>query len=51
VLALKLGNPTGKITLTCEGHEVAEFKRDIKVRAEYDFQRPITWPLLSKKVV
>ncbi|MBM3341988.1 MAG: hypothetical protein FJY56_07740 [Betaproteobacteria bacterium] len=47
--ALKLGNPSGKITLKCEGHDIAEFKRDIKVHAEYLFKQPIAWPALSKK--
>lgn len=45
--ALKLGNPTGAITLQCEGQEVAAFKRDIKVHAAYRFEPPLAWPALT----
>lgn len=47
ITSLKLGNPTGSITLQCEGHDVAEFKRDIKVHAAYQFEPPLVWPLAS----
>jgi hypothetical protein len=41
---LKLGNPTGTLSLACEGHEVAQFKRDLKLRAAYRFDPPLPWP-------
>jgi hypothetical protein len=43
VSALQLGKPTGSITLKCEGHEIAEFKREIKLHAAYQFQPPLAW--------
>jgi hypothetical protein len=44
VTALQLGKPTGSVTLKCEGHEVAEFKRDIKLHAAYHFKPALAWP-------
>jgi hypothetical protein len=41
---LKLGNPTGALTFACEGHDVGQFKRDIKLRAAYAFDPPLAWP-------
>lgn len=41
---LKLGNPTGALTFACEGHEVGQFKRDIKLHASYRFDPPLDWP-------
>ncbi len=45
--SLKLGNPSASITLQCEGQEVAVFKREIKVRAAYNFEPPLAWPALE----
>jgi hypothetical protein len=41
---LKLGNPTGALSFACEGHDVAQFKRDIKLHASYAFNPPLAWP-------
>ena len=46
--SLKLGSPSGSITLQCEGQEVAMFKREIKLRAAYTFDPPLAWPALAR---
>ncbi|WP_172843777.1 hypothetical protein [Variovorax sp. HW608] len=38
---LKLGNPTGNISLKCASQEVAAFKRDLKINQAYTFATPV----------
>jgi len=38
------GNPAGALTLQCQGHEVAAFKRNIKFAPTYRFDPPLHLP-------
>lgn len=42
--SVSLGNPTGTLSLHCQDQEVAAFKRDVKLRAEYRLEPPMALP-------
>jgi hypothetical protein len=50
ISALKLGNPSGQISLKCAGQEVAAFKREIKIAQAYKFAAPVAMPMVAPEV-
>ena len=44
LVALKLGKPSGNLTLQCQGQEITAFKRELQLKPAYQFEPPMLWP-------